>query len=334
MGRKVCWGLLAGLAVAMLSLEVWAGEPKKGEGPRGFAPGNPEALFNRLDKNHDGFITADEIPPGAPEPLKAFLQRADKTGDKKLTLQELKEAWKAGPPGPPWAGRVGPLRGPQGQIAGPRPPERSPAGPPPSHGGPFQLPDLKTLFAKMDKNHDGSLSLDEFVSGMTELHQRMRERFASASAERPRQPPGPGAAPAGSFGPGAGRPGMAGPPRAGWGRGPMVGFGPWHMPPAWCPCPWCRFGAPSRSPPPWRGPESWGKGPGPRPDQPPPFAQPGGPGEEHLRRLVAKLVREELAKIVKQKAEAARPQPPHHDRKAEPAKQTEPKRQPEPKKVR
>jgi len=47
----------------------------------------------------------------------------------------------------------------------------------------------------------------------------------------------------------------------------------------------------------------------------------GGPGEEHLRKLVARLVREEVEKILREKAGKehhpsagpTHPEPPHHD---------------------
>jgi len=317
---KVFWGLLAGLAVAVLSSGAWAAEPKKADSPPEPGFGGPEVMFNRMDKNHDGAIAPDEIPPGAPERVKEYLKKADKNADKKLTLDELKEAWKAGPPGMPWAGRGMPGRGPQ---AGPKPPEQASSGPKRPHGpgaDPFRIPDPKALFASMDKNHDGSLSLDEFVAGMAESHKGLPKPGPGALGGRPPQP-GPGG-PHG-MGPGAGFGGFPG----GGFHGPMGGPGAGHMPPAFCPCPWCRMGPPPQAPQPWQGPhpwgggpaaghavppwhaagpgsgaEGWGKGPGPRPEQRPPFAQAGGPGEDHLRKLVAKLVREELDKIAKEKA--------------------------------
>jgi hypothetical protein len=43
----------------------------------------------------------------------------------------------------------------------------------------------------------------------------------------------------------------------------------------------------------------------------------GGPDEEHLRRLVARLVHEEVEKILREKGEGHRPQPPHRDGRPE-----------------
>ena len=317
MAGKVYLGLLAGLGVAISSLGAWAEEPKEAN------RGNPEALFNRLDKNHDGVITSDEIPPGPPgmpERLKAWLQKADKNGDKKVTREEWKEAFKAGPPGMPWAGPERPRRGPDAPGPRPRPLDRPSAGPqrpqPPSKERP-QLPDLKALFSMMDKNHDGSLSLDEFVDGMKELHRRMAEHFRVASAERPR-PAGPGPGPGMGRGFGMGRPEMGGPPGPGWHPGPMGWPGqPWQMAQAY-PGPWSPPGPPLWSPGPWHGPRSWGGGPPwwhqPQPWQPGPAA---GPSDEHLRKLVAAMVRDELQKILKEKSEAAHSQGPDRAPKPE-----------------
>ena len=297
---RVSLGLLVGLGVAVLSLGAWAEEPK---GP---AAGNPEAIFNRLDKNHDGVITADEIPAGAPEPLKAWLQKADKNGDKKLTLDEVKEAFKAGPPSVPRAEGERPRRvGPD--AARPRPQDRASAGPQrPQQPRPERtpVPDSKVLFEQMDKNHDGSLSLDEFAVGMKEFHRRLGERPGLASAGQP-----------GRAGPDMGRPDMVGPPDAGW-RGH-----PWHMGQAWGPLPWFHPG------PPWMFAASWQTGqrfgersPDWRPHHSQMPGQVGGPGDEHLRRLVAAMVREELQKILKEKSEAGHSQTPHRDSRGEPKK--------------
>jgi Ca2+-binding EF-hand superfamily protein len=70
---------------------------------------HPESMFKRLDANHDGVITPDEIPAGMPERLKQLLKRADRNGDKKLALAELTEAMKRlTPPGPARGGPPGP----------------------------------------------------------------------------------------------------------------------------------------------------------------------------------------------------------------------------------
>ena len=99
-------GLLVMLsaAVALLAVPqlVAAAEPP---GP---GPFNPEVMFQRLDANRDGVITADEVPAGAPDRIKQFLIRADKSGDKKVTKEEFAAAAKE-------RGQFG--RGPGGRTA-------------------------------------------------------------------------------------------------------------------------------------------------------------------------------------------------------------------------
>jgi hypothetical protein len=97
---------------------------------------NPETMFGRLDANKDGVITADELPAGMPERMKQFLIKADKNGDQKLSLDELKEAFKerqeANRPAERPEGHPGPR--PEGQP-GHRPEGRPEMGPPLGFGG-------------------------------------------------------------------------------------------------------------------------------------------------------------------------------------------------------
>lgn len=100
-----------------------AAEPEKG-GPCG-----PESLFSRLDANHDGVISGDEMSADAPEPLKALLKAADRDGDKTVSQEEFTAALKEHPlPRPPFG-----MRGEPGQ-----PPRHMPPPPPPS-GMPMQM---------------------------------------------------------------------------------------------------------------------------------------------------------------------------------------------------
>ena len=123
--RKLAVCLLSSLPIVFGAGGLPAAEDQRGPGP--FEPG---VLFQRLDKNHDGKITADEIPDAAPDRLKEMLKRADKNQDKAVTADELREAigpmrpgMAGGPPagGPPWAdrGRGGWGRGPGQPGAGP-----------------------------------------------------------------------------------------------------------------------------------------------------------------------------------------------------------------------
>lgn len=57
---------------------------------------NPEALFKRLDKNGDGFIVAEEVPPQRRDNVK----RLDKDGDGRISLAEHLAAMGARPASP------------------------------------------------------------------------------------------------------------------------------------------------------------------------------------------------------------------------------------------
>ncbi|MGA2062538.1 MAG: secretin N-terminal domain-containing protein [Thermoguttaceae bacterium] len=86
--------LLTGLTVVFLPQYLLAEDPAGPPEPSKAQPAelNPEALFNRLDANHDGFITRDELPPGMPEMFKQLLFLADANGDGKITKEELTAA--------------------------------------------------------------------------------------------------------------------------------------------------------------------------------------------------------------------------------------------------
>ena len=138
--RRTMVGLLAAAAAAMFSFQVSAADTPEN---RGGPPGSP-MMFQRIDKNKDGKITADEIPDGAPDFVKEMLKRADKDGDKTVTAEEFRgslppfhgaapdrpEARSAGrTPGPPRAGKVGALTDRRlGERVVPRPVGRDLAG--------------------------------------------------------------------------------------------------------------------------------------------------------------------------------------------------------------
>jgi hypothetical protein len=124
---------MAFVAVLLPALAMAQDEKKpEGPGPQIHPQGpNPQIMFQRLDVNHDGVITPEEIPEGMPQRLKELLKRADRNGDRQLTLGELQAAFRAvreqraraaGPEARPQArwgqgpeGRSGP--GPQGRMA-------------------------------------------------------------------------------------------------------------------------------------------------------------------------------------------------------------------------
>lgn len=236
------------MAVAVAGLtagSLWAEEEKKPvRGPEGLfdrldknddgqitsdeVPEEGRKRFDHLksaaDKDADGNISREE-----------FIKHAEKMRDQRGgPRREAGDRPGRGPegrrpgmrgPGAPGKGRPGPamgrpgmrgpggpgMRGPGRPGMGPRgmanPPMRGPGGP--GMGGDFPKPDLKKVFAHIDKNGDGSLSEEEFVEGMKAVHARlMRARMG----DRPGPGPGPGfrPGPRGSWGDAPGRPGRPG----------------------------------------------------------------------------------------------------------------------------
>jgi Ca2+-binding EF-hand superfamily protein len=142
--QRIIGALVTTLAVVVLPQFATAQEGNRPDGP------NPERLFNRLDANHDGVITKDEIPATAPERLKNLLREADKNHDGKITKREFFAAVHARHPGPqpqgpgqqpshpgPQAGGFGPQAGGFGPQAGGFGPQAGHFGPP---AGPGQFP--------------------------------------------------------------------------------------------------------------------------------------------------------------------------------------------------
>ncbi len=55
-------------------------------------PGDRHRLFERLDKNKDGKVTLDEVPEDRRPFIERLMRRADKDGDKAMTLEEFTKA--------------------------------------------------------------------------------------------------------------------------------------------------------------------------------------------------------------------------------------------------
>jgi len=336
---RVFLSLLAAVGLALLPLAAQAQESKRPQGPDregmfkrldknqdGVIAGDeipdaaPEPLkqwLKKADKNADKRITADELkeavkagPPGMPfGPPGAMSRRGAMAGG----------SMGRGPRG---GGPMGPAPAAGAPVTrGPRPPQATkergdrPTRPDAQRPG---VPDPKALFAMLDKNKDKSLSLDEFSAGWKDLQRRIGERIRNAFPARTRPP-----FPPSRFGPmahrggprhfaGAWQPGKggvspwAGQPGKGWG-------GPWGRPfgQAWG-APWAHQPGPRPYFGPWSRPGSWSHaGPWSRPSlqarpglPPRPFAPPlpGGSWEaraEHLRAMVAAMVREELRELKK-----------------------------------
>lgn len=156
--------------------------------------GGPQKLFQRLDANQDGQISMDEVPDKAPERLKAMLKRADKDGDGMVSPKEIRQV--AGQFRHEKHGKGPREDGPLGEGAGHgkrarKKPGASPSaaahgrqGPDPRRGprhvgpnrGSQRGPDPADLFDRMDRDSDGTLSLDEFTQGMRRVQAAFRHR--------------------------------------------------------------------------------------------------------------------------------------------------------------
>ena len=89
--RHSIYGLLGLGTLFLMVATASAQPPERGRGPDGPPPPPRGPLFEALDKDHDGELSADEIQ-SASESLK----KLDKNGDGKLTGDEIRPQ---GPPG-------------------------------------------------------------------------------------------------------------------------------------------------------------------------------------------------------------------------------------------
>lgn len=138
------------LACCLSGLGAQPPGPGRGEGRRaglgaGGAGGmgllNVDQLMERFDKNKDGKLTRDELPPQ----MAQWLMRADADQDGAISKSELMEAQQ----------RIAAMRGGAGA------------------GGPPGMPSADEIFQRLDKNGDGKLTKDEIPAPMA-------ERFAQA----------------------------------------------------------------------------------------------------------------------------------------------------------
>src|SRR5438874_1734135 len=78
--------------VLVVPLNAWADEPKKDPPPdrEKLLKATPEEFIKTFDKNNNGTLEKDELPPR----LAALFDRADRNGDGKLDAKEVEEMLK------------------------------------------------------------------------------------------------------------------------------------------------------------------------------------------------------------------------------------------------
>ncbi len=147
-----------------LAAATFAADEKKPDDPSAAADAAKRhgELFDKLDANHDGFISADEVPASHKRLFDRLTHRSDKTGDGKLSRDEFiagmaedrtKDrpfaALDRRPEDKPSAGGPGPEPPGEGRGAGAR-----------MMGG---------LFHALDTNHDGKLDEKEIEAASDSL---------------------------------------------------------------------------------------------------------------------------------------------------------------------
>jgi collagen type III alpha len=114
--------------------------------------GEPDALFERLDRNRDGLIARGDIDADKMRLFERLLRRGDENGDERLTLEEFTEGLN--PPEPPRT--FSPRRDGMAGLGGDLQPQQ--------------------FFAQMDRNGDGRIVRDEAPP-------RLRQNFDRADAD-------------------------------------------------------------------------------------------------------------------------------------------------------
>ena len=176
--------LWCGASAASLLAQGPGGPPPGGPGQHHGPP--PNALFDALDTNHDGVISADEINNAATS-LKSLL----KNGSTEIKRADLRPARPAPPQGGgTTADNARPQVRTQDQTAGGTGTATdAPAGGPGGH--PHHGPPPSPLFDALDTNHDGVISADEMSDAPASLKSMLKNGSTAIKREdlRPPHPP-------------------------------------------------------------------------------------------------------------------------------------------------
>jgi len=187
------------LSIAILAIAVRAADEsdaKKRPESTTSATDNA-ALFERLDTNHDGFITSEEVPQESRRLFDRLLRRGDKNRDGKLSREEFTAALtEESTPEQPTGG-TSRADGPQGMMSG----FGAAAGGP----GPFMG---IAVFRTLDTNGDGKLDAKE-IAAAADVLKKLANKDGEITREELLKSLPPGMGPAGR-GAGGGATGAAG----------------------------------------------------------------------------------------------------------------------------
>jgi Ca2+-binding EF-hand superfamily protein len=146
------------------------------------------ALFDRLDANHDGQITADEVPAEQRGLFDRLLRRADRNGDGKLSREEFMSGLADRQPSPPVdqpdRARSGRAEDPSNEDAKIRNYATSIIKQFDTNGdGVLDKSEWSKLnnAEQFDRNHDGKITLDEIIETL-----RPAQRASEGQNEMPR----------------------------------------------------------------------------------------------------------------------------------------------------
>ena len=150
-----------GVVFAVLGVVLFAGQTSLAQKPD--AGTRFEQMMTKLDKNGDGALGIDELPPKLQERLAA----ADTNGDGAIDQSEMMTAMKNRAQG-----------GPAGQNQdGMRP-------------GPLGGQNAQEVFVRFDANGDGALDLAEFESFLQKVRSQRGMQDGSGNPQRPAGNPG------------------------------------------------------------------------------------------------------------------------------------------------